>query len=124
MAIPTPLGQQVDARVKPGHDHLEASGQRRNIVMPGLDPGIHATYRLGVAYWVYILASRDNGTLYVGMTNDVVRRVAEHRAGVAEGFTKRYDVKRLVYFEPFDDPLSAIQREKNLKHWSRAWKVH
>ncbi|MCE3248926.1 MAG: hypothetical protein K0R41_2751 [Geminicoccaceae bacterium] len=57
------------------------------------------------------------------MTNDVVRRVAEHRAGVAEGFTKRYDVKRLVYFEPFDDPLSAIPREKNLKHWSRAWKV-
>ena len=95
---------------------LKRQGNAVTSSCPGLTPGIHAPYRLGVAYWVYILASRDNGTLYVGMTNDVVRRVAEHRAGVAEGFTKRYDVKRLVYFEPFDDPLSAIQREKNLKH--------
>ena len=74
-------------------------------------------------YWVYILASRRNGTLYVGVTSDLVRRAFEHREGLADGFTKRYGVKQLVHLERFDDPRSAIQREKNLKHWSRAWKL-
>jgi len=69
--------------------------------------------------WVYILASRRNGTLYVGVTNDLVRRAFEHR----EGFTRCYGVEQLVHFERFDDPRSAIQREKNLKHWPRAWKL-
>ena len=89
----------------------------------GLDPAIHGTYRAAMSHWVYILASRERGTLYVGVTNDLVRRVLEHRSGLADGFTKRYRVTRLVYFERFDDPRSAIQREKNVKHWSRAWKV-
>ena len=70
-----------------------------------------------------MLASQKNGTIYVGMTNDLVRRVSEHRLDVVDGFTKKYDVHRLVHFEIFDDPRSAIQREKNLKHWNRAWKV-
>ena len=74
-------------------------------------------------YWVYILASRDNGTLYIGVTNDLPRRAAEHRAGLVEGFTRKHRVKRLVYFETYDDPRNAIQRERNLKHWSRRWKV-
>ena len=74
-------------------------------------------------YFVYILASRRNGTLYVGVTNDLVRRTYEHREGLAEGFTRKYGVKRLVYFERFDDIRDAIQREHNIKHWSRAWKV-
>jgi putative endonuclease len=73
-------------------------------------------------YWVYILASRRNGTLYVGVTNDLVRRVWEHRQGVG-GFTTKYGVTRLVYFEDTPDVTAAIQREKNLKHWSRAWKI-
>ena len=73
--------------------------------------------------WVYIMTNRPNGTLYVGVTSDVVRRVWEHRQGVAEGFTKRYALKRLVYVERHDDIRSAIQREKNIKHWARAWKV-
>ena len=72
---------------------------------------------------VYIMTNRPNGTLYVGVTSDLARRVWEHREGVADGFTKRYGLKRLVYVEPYDDILAAIQREKNLKHWSRAWKV-
>jgi putative endonuclease len=72
-------------------------------------------------YWVYILASRDNGTLYIGVTNDLARRAAEHRAGLVEGFTRKYAVKRLVYFEAYDDPQNAIQRERNL--WPRRWKV-
>ena len=74
-------------------------------------------------YWLYILASRRNGTLYVGVTNDLVRRAFEHREGLADGFTKRYGIKQLMHLERFDDPRSAIQREKNLKHWSRGWKV-
>lgn len=73
--------------------------------------------------WVYILTNKPNGTLYVGVTSDLRRRIWEHREGVVDGFTKRYGLKRLVYAEPHDDMLTAIQREKNLKHWSRAWKV-
>ena len=74
-------------------------------------------------FWVYILASRPGGTLYVGVTNDLVRRVHEHRNSMVPGFTKRYDVKRLVYFEEHDTAPAAIQREKNIKHWPREWKI-
>ena len=73
-------------------------------------------------YCVYILASRRNGTLYVGVTNDLVRQVWEHRQGFG-GFTAKYGVTRLVYFEDTPNVTAAIQREKSLKHWSRAWKV-
>ncbi|WP_096700488.1 GIY-YIG nuclease family protein [Magnetospirillum sp. 15-1] len=73
--------------------------------------------------WIYIMPNRPNGTLYVGVTSDLVRRAWEHREGVADGFTKRYDLKRLVYAERHEDIRTAIQREKNLKHWPRAWKV-
>jgi len=75
-----------------------------------------------VAYFVYILASKKDGTLYVGITNDLVRRVWEHRTDVVDGFTKKYAVHQLVYFETFDDPRSAIEREKKLKRWRREWK--
>ena len=75
------------------------------------------------SYYVYILASEVGGTLYVGVTNDLVRRVAEHKLKVVEGFTKRYDVARLVYFECFDQIEEAIHREKRLKKWPRAWKI-
>jgi putative endonuclease len=74
-------------------------------------------------YFVYILASRIGGTLYIGVTNDLVRRVSEHRAKLVEGFTKKHDVVRLVYFEVFGDVRDAIAREKQLKKWQRAWKV-
>jgi putative endonuclease len=73
--------------------------------------------------YVYILASKIGGTLYVGVTNNLVRRVAEHRLKAVEGFTEKYDVSRLVYFEQFDDPENAIKREKRLKKWNRAWKI-
>jgi putative endonuclease len=73
--------------------------------------------------WVYILTNRPNGTLYVGVTADLARRIYEHREGLVEGFTKRYGLKRLVYVERYDDIRDAIQREKNIKHWRRAWKV-
>jgi len=75
------------------------------------------------SYWVYILASKVGGTIYIGVTNDLVRRVYEHREGLIEGFTKQYQIRRLVYFEQFDNIELAIRREKNLKKWNRAWKV-
>jgi len=73
--------------------------------------------------YVYILASERNGTLYIGVTNDLVRRVFEHRENATEGFTQRYGVKRLVHYEQFDNIAAAIQREKTLKRWNRAWKI-
>src|SRR2546423_11172805 len=103
--------------------------------MPGPDPGIHLVRKMQdlffakgwivgsspamtngrrMAYWVYILASRPGGTLYVGVTNDLVRRVFEHRQGFVPGFTKRYGVKKLVYYESYETALEAIQREKNI----------
>ena len=75
------------------------------------------------SYWVYILASRIGGTLYIGITSDLIRRVYQHRARQTPGFTKRYGVTRLVHFEQYDDPENAIRREKRLKKWTRAWKV-
>jgi putative endonuclease len=74
-------------------------------------------------YYVYILASRIGGTLYIGVTNDLVRRVYEHKSKSVPGFTKKYDVARLVYYEVFDNIEAAIGREKQLKKWNRAWKI-
>ena len=74
-------------------------------------------------YYVYVLASRKHGTLYIGVTNDLIRRIYQHKTKAVRGFTKRYGVDTLVYFEIFDDPLSAIAREKQLKKWNREWKV-
>src|SRR5712671_7362686 len=89
--------------------------------MAGLVPAIHVLQNINMAGgWVYILTNRPNGILYVGVTSDLVRRIYEHRAGFVAGFTKRYGLKRLVYFEQFDDIRDAIQREHNIKHWSRA----
>jgi putative endonuclease len=73
--------------------------------------------------WVYIVTNRPNGTLYIGVTSDLARRSYEHRESLIDGFSKRYGLKRLVYYERYEDIRDAIQREKTLKHWSRAWKV-
>jgi putative endonuclease len=72
---------------------------------------------------VYILASKRNGTLYVGVTSNLASRIEAHRSGVVDGFTKKYDVKTLVYFELHADMYEAIEREKRIKKWNRAWKV-
>ena len=74
-------------------------------------------------YFVYILASGKNGTLYTGVTNDMLRRISEHKQELTKGFTSRYGVKRLVWYEAHMTARDAIQREKNIKHWSRAWKI-
>ena len=72
---------------------------------------------------MYIVASKPNGTLYTGVTSDLVKRVYEHKDGLADGFTKKYDVHRLVYFEMHEDMNAAIAREKQIKKWDRAWKL-
>jgi len=74
-------------------------------------------------YYLCILASRPGGALYVGVTNDLVRRVYEHKNGLIPGHTKRYGIDQLVHFEVYSAPRDAIQREKNIKHWPRAWKT-
>jgi putative endonuclease len=74
-------------------------------------------------FYVYLLASRRNGTLYLGVTKDLVRRVYEHKSKMIKGFTSRYGVGHLVWFEAYDDPTNAIAREKELKKWRRAWKI-
>jgi putative endonuclease len=74
-------------------------------------------------YYVYILASRRNGTLYIGVTSDLVRRVHEHKSGAVAGFTKKYGIHLLVYFEQSQDAQSAIRREKQMKEWKRDWKI-
>src|SRR5262245_42469882 len=79
--------------------------------------------RVDRTYWVYILASRPRGTLYVGMTNNLVRRIYLHREGLVPGVTKQYGVKLLVYYEQHATALAAIQREKNIKYWPRTWKI-
>lgn len=74
-------------------------------------------------YYVYVLANGRLGTLYVGFTNDLLRRVHQYKNGIVPGFTKRYHVSTLVYFEPFDDVREAILREKRIKAWKRDWKI-
>ena len=74
-------------------------------------------------YFVYIVASKRNGTLYVGMTNDLFRRIWEHREGLIDGFTKEHGVKHLVHYETYEDVNVAIHREKRLKKWKRQWKI-
>ena len=74
-------------------------------------------------YYVYLLASRKNGTLYLGVTRDLVRRTYQHKTKLTPGFTTRYGVDRLVWYEVYDDPTNAIAREKELKKWRREWKI-
>ena len=95
----------------PGHDRLW---------LPGDDSPAMTVVK---KYFVYILASRPGGALYVGVTNNLIRRVHEHRNARVANHTAKYVINKLVHFEIFDSAHAAIQREKNIKHWPRAWKV-
>jgi putative endonuclease len=98
---------------------------RRSDVIPGLakrEPGTHDRVS-GMAYFVYLMASKRSGTLFIGVTNDLARRTYEHKAKHHIGFTSRYGVDRLVWYEQFEDIRDAIDREKALKKWRRAWKI-
>lgn len=81
-------------------------------------------YKTQHQYYIYILASQKNGTLYIGVTNNIERRVLEHKEKINEGFTSRYNISRLVYFETFQYINDAILREKRLKKWNRQWKIN
>jgi putative endonuclease len=132
----------MDPRDKPGHDR-RVIGEAHITVITGLVPVIHKLGRTGrhtavvmdtrdkpgydareMGCFVYIVASGKHGTLYIGVTSDLPRRIWEHRESEVDGFTKKYGVNRLVYFESHDDPRSAIQREKSLKKWPRDWKIN
>ncbi len=76
------------------------------------------------SYWVYIMTNRKDGTLYIGFTSDLIRRVTQHRTGIVEGLSKQYRLKMLVYYEEGVDVFSAIQREKSLKTYPRQWKIN
>jgi len=78
---------------------------------------------MGKKYYIYILASKRNGTLYIGVTNDLDRRVNEHKSKIVEGFTKKYNVDKLVYCEEYNNVEDALKREKQLKKWNRKWKL-
>ena len=78
---------------------------------------------MGKVFMVYLLANRKNGAIYTGVSGYPERRLMQHKDGVLEGFTKRYDIDRLVWFEFFEDARLAIQREKRIKEWKRAWKI-
>ncbi len=73
--------------------------------------------------WIYIMTNQPNGTLYIGVTSDLQKRAWEHKNDIIKGFTKRYGIHRLVYNELYDDMVSAISREKQMKKWNRAWKI-
>ena len=92
--------------------HVPIAEQYTNMQHPAMRGG-----------WVYIVTNRPNGTLYVGVTSDLPRRAYEHREGAIPGFTKQYGLKRLVWYEWHDAYASAVQRERTIKHWRRAWKV-
>ena len=97
---------------------------RRKVVIPvktGIQNGMFMSY--DKHYFVYILASKRNGTLYIGVTNDLIRRAYEHRNDLIEGFTQKYKVHSLAYYEMTNDIKSAIEREKRLKKWNRKWKL-
>jgi putative endonuclease len=96
------------------------TGEKFSVIIR-LDRVIHKN--MSKDYYVYILASRKNGTLYVGVTSDLIRRVWEHQNKLVEGFTKKYNTDKLVYFEQCSDVESAISREKRLKKYNRKWKL-
>ena len=99
--------------------------QTRNLEIPGsrfARPGMTAQ-GIRMAYYVYLLASRKDGSIYLGVTNDIVRRIYEHRTKAVRSFASKYNITRLLWFEIYDDPISAISREKELKKWKRTWKV-
>lgn len=81
-------------------------------------------YNIKNQYYIYILANKRNGTLYIGVTSNLVKRVYEHKNNIIEGFSKKYNIHKLVYYEITNDIESAIRREKQLKKWNRKWKIN
>ena len=94
------------------------------IVMPAQAGIQEKTVNSSDQYFVYMLAGRKNGTLYIGVTNNLLKRVHQHKTNLVKGFTEKYSVHRLVYFEQYRDIRAAIDREKRMKRWKRQWKIN
>jgi putative endonuclease len=116
---------QTSQRSSPGLSRRSRlAALRLSIVIAGLVPAIPIREtQIMKQYYVYILASRPGGAIYIGVTSNLIRRVYEHKNGLVQGHTKRYGINKLVYFEVYDTAYNAIQREKNMKHWPRVWKT-
>ena len=84
----------------------------------------NALYNIKNQYYIYILANKRNGTLYIGVSSNLIKRLYEHKNNIIEGFTKKYNIHKLVYYETTNDIESAIRREKQLKKWNRKWKIN
>jgi putative endonuclease len=113
MVIPAPVFSGVNSSGNQVFCHSRRSG----------NPEVYINTMSSRQYYVYLLASKRNGTLYIGVTSNLVKRVHEHKNNLVEGFTKKYNVHHLVYFETTEDINSAITREKQMKKWKRAWKI-
>jgi putative endonuclease len=103
--------------------HLNPPSTPNRMSFPQVVSGNPGFHTMDKQFYVYILASERNGTLYTGVTADLVGRTWQHREGGLEGFTKKYSVKRLVYYEVYGDAENAITREKRIKKWRREWKI-
>jgi putative endonuclease len=75
------------------------------------------------SYFVYILSNKKNGTLYIGVTSNLIKRIWEHKTKIVKGFTEKYNIDKLVYYEQTENVMSALEREKQLKKWNRTWKI-
>ena len=110
------LSTQINSWFELGRESSRASWIPAFAGMSGIDSGV-------MSFFVYILASRRNGTLYIGMTDDLARRIWQHRVEAVPGFTKKYGVKTFVWYEQYETRESAFTRERQLKKWNRAWKL-
>lgn len=109
-------------------DAVERGGRRPHVLFFNISVSLSIPAKAGIHYkddmhYVYILASKRNGTLYIGVTTDLIKRTAQHKEKQIEGYTKKYNVDRLVYFETYDDYWDAANREKRMKKWNRDWKI-
>jgi putative endonuclease len=86
--------------------------------------GLYQGVKIFMSYYVYIMTNKPNGVVYIGVTNDLIRRVYEHKHHLVKGFTEQYNLDKLVWFEQTDDVTSAIEKEKQLKNWHRQWKIN
>jgi len=114
------MTRELDSRLR-GNDREETRDPPPR--HPQLDWGSSHKQTMSKQYYIYILASQRNGTLYIGVTNNLAKRIYEHKNNLVEGFTKKYHIHNLVYFEQTDNIRSAIEREKVLKKWNRNWKL-
>jgi putative endonuclease len=119
----TPRSSRTVSQTRHPGEHRGIRSRSHNHVIPA-NAGIHVQYLSMLKHYsVYLLANQRLGTLYVGSTSNLIQRIHQHKAGLADGFTKRYGIKMLVWFEMHESSLTMVSRERQLKEWKRQWKV-